>query len=382
MNNSNIVSFIRKTFNTEEFIPLHAPVFIGNEREYVLDAIDSTFVSSVGAYVDKAEQMTKEITGAKYAIATANGTAALHIALLLAGVSRDSEVITQPITFVATCNAIAYCAADPVFVDVDLDTLGMSPKSLEIFLMKNAYLENGKCYNKKTKKRIAACVPMHTFGFPCRIMEIKKICDRYNIELIEDSAESIGSLVGQKHTGTFGKIGVLSFNGNKTVTCGGGGAIITNDQKLAEMAKYITTTAKVSHKWEYVHDMIGYNYRMPNLNAAMICAQLEQLNSFLSDKRALAILYKNFFADTDISFMFEQENTTANYWLNTILFADKQERDSFLEYTNSNKVMTRPAWELMNRLPMFSTCQTDDLSNAEWLCDRIVNIPSSVRLHG
>ena len=375
------VSFIRSTFNTPEaFIPLHEPRFIGKEREYVMDAIDSTFVSSVGAYVDRFEKMMTEITGAKYAVATVNGTAALHICLVLAGVTNEDEVITQPLTFVATANSIAYTGAKPVFVDVDKDTLGLSPEKLEAFLNANAEMRDGKCYNKTTGRRFAACVPMHTFGFVCRIAEIASVCSRWNITLIEDAAESLGSYVGKKHTGNYGLVSSFSFNGNKTVTCGGGGAIVTNDEVLAKKAKHITTTAKVPHKWEYVHDHIGYNYRMPNLNAAMACAQLEQLNRFLTNKRELALLYKNFFKNTAIDFVFEMEGTTANYWLNTVLLKDRTERDSFLEYTNSNKVMTRPAWRLMNKLEMFKDAQTGDLSNAEWLEDRLVNIPSSVRI--
>jgi len=379
MNSSEVISFIRKTFNSEEFIPLHAPVFMGNEKKYVLDTIDSTFVSSVGTYVDSAEQMIKDITGAKYAIATVNGTAALHMALLLAGVKRGDELITQPITFVATCNAIAYCGATPVFIDVDGDTLGMSPESLEIFLKENACIENRKCYNKKTKKRISACVPMHTFGFPCRIVEIKNICAQYYIELVEDSAESIGSTIAGQHTGTFGKVGVLSFNGNKIVTSGGGGMIITNDEELGQRAKHITTTAKIPHKWDYDHDELGYNYRMPNLNAALICAQLEQLGKLIANKRELALAYKEFFWGSSIGFAFEMEGSTANYWLNTITLKNKKERDEFLAFSNENKVMTRPIWRLMNELNMYKDCQCSDLPNAKQLQDCVVNIPSSFR---
>lgn len=375
------VDFIRNTFNTPEaFIPLHEPRFIGKEREYVIDAIDSTFVSSVGAYVDRFEKMVTELTGVKYAVATVNGTAALHICLVLAGVSIEDEVITQPLTFVATSNAITYTGAKQVFIDVDKDTLGMSAEKLEIFLNTYAEIRNGQCYNKTTGRRFAACVSMHTFGFACRIEAIATICNRWNITLIEDAAESLGTYVGKTHTGNFGLVGSFSFNGNKTVTCGGGGAIVTNDEALAKKAKHITTSAKVPHKWEYVHDHIGYNYRMPNLNAAMACAQLEQLSRFLANKRELALQYKDFFKDHSIKFVFETAGTTANYWLNTVLLKDRAERDAFLEYTNSNKVMTRPAWCLMNKLEMFKYAQTGDLSNAEWLEDRVVNIPSSVRI--
>jgi perosamine synthetase len=379
MNNSNIVSFIKKKFNSEEFIPLHAPHFLGNEKKYVLEAIDSTYVSSVGAFVDKAEQIVKEITGSKFAIATVNGTSALHIALKLAGVTQNCEVITQPITFVATCNAISYCGAKPIFIDVDIDTLGMSPLSLEIFLSQNTYIENGKCYNKITKKRIVACVPMHTFGFPCRIKEINDICLNYNIELVEDSAESIGSKYNNQHTGTFGKLGVLSFNGNKIVTSGGGGMIITNDEELSKRAKHITTTAKIPHQWEYNHDEIGYNYRMPNLNAALICAQLEQLEIFIANKRELALDYRNFFSNSSVDFVFENEGSVANYWLNTIILNNREHRDSFLSYSNENKIMTRPIWRLMNELNMYKNCQSSNLTNSLKLQDCVVNLPSSFR---
>jgi aminotransferase in exopolysaccharide biosynthesis len=376
------VDFIRKSFNSpESFIPLHEPRFIGNERKYVLDAIDSTFVSSVGAYVDKFEQLITEITGAKYAIATVNGTAALHISLILAGVTADDEVITQPLTFVATSNAVAYIGARSVYVDVNRETLGLCPDKLNSFLEENAEIkDDGKCYNKITGRKIAACIPMHTFGFCAYIDKISEVCKKWEIPVVEDAAESLGSYYKNIHTGRFGLLGSFSFNGNKTVTCGGGGAIITDDENIAKLAKHITTTAKVPHKWEYVHDYVGYNYRMPNLNATIACAQLEQLNSFLSNKRELALMYKNFFSKTGISFVFEQEGTTANYWLNTILLSDREERDEFLSFSNSNKVMTRPAWHLMNKLEMFKHSQTGDLTNAAWLEDRIVNIPSSVRI--
>jgi perosamine synthetase len=377
---SELITFIRDKFKTQEFIPLHEPRFIGNEKNYLCDAIDSTFVSSVGAYVDRFESMMKEITGAKFAIATVNGTAALHVALILAGVDENSEVITQPLSFIATCNAISYTNAKPIFIDVDKDTMGLSPTKLRSFLESNTYQKEGKCFNSKTNKWITACVPMHTFGFPCRIEEISKVCNEFGITLIEDSAESLGSKVNNQHTGTFGLLGTFSFNGNKTVTCGGGGAIVTNDEALAKRAKHITTTAKVSHKWEYVHDEIGYNYRMPNLNAALACAQLEQLDKFLANKRELAATYKAFFDSKNLEFVMEQERAFANYWLMTVILKDLNERDAFLEYTNSNKVMTRPIWKLMNKLVMFKDCQCGDLSNAIWLEDRVVNIPSSVRV--
>lgn len=378
---NDTISFIRKAFNTpENFIPLHAPYFGGNEKKYLLDTIDSTFVSSVGAYVNRFEEMMLEITGAKYAIATTNGTSALHLAMVVAGVSAGDEVITQPLTFVATANAIAHCHATPVFVDVDKDTMGLSPDSLSTFLKEHVTVDSGKAINKTTGKRIAACVPMHTFGFPCRVEEIVAICKEYNIPVIEDAAESLGSYIGEQHTGTFGTMGTFSFNGNKTVTCGGGGAIVTNDEMLAKKAKHISTTAKVPHSWEFVHDEVGFNYRMPNLNAAVACAQLEQLPNILENKRRLAEEYNSYFANVDgIHHIKEAEGTKANYWLNCLVLNDLYSRNSFLEQANGSKVMTRPIWRLMNKLPMYEACQCAPLPNAEWLEDRVVNIPSSYR---
>lgn len=375
-----IVDFIRETFKTTEFIPLHEPRFIGNEKKYLNDCIDSTFVSSVGKYVDTFEKEFAKTVGSKYAIATVNGTAALHISLILAGIEQDDEVITQPLTFIATANAISYCGAKPVFVDVDLDTMGLSPKSLEAFLQTNCEIKADKCINKTTGKTIKACVPMHTFGHPCRIDEIKAVCDEWHIVLVEDAAESLGSYYKEKHTGTFGKLGAFSFNGNKIITSGGGGVIVTDDEALAKRAKHITTTAKIPHKWEYVHDEIGFNYRLPNLNAALLCAQLEQLEGFLENKRELASTYKQFFTVQNVRFVEEAKHSRSNYWLNAVLLDDIKQRDEFLEYTNSNGVMTRPIWALMNKLEMFKNCQHDELKNSLFLEERIVNIPSSVRL--
>jgi len=374
------VKYVQKIFQTEEFIPLHEPRFWGNEKKYVADCIDSTFVSSVGKYVDKFEEMIASYTGSKYAIATVNGTAALHIALLLSGVKENTEVLTQPLTFVATANAINYCNAHPVFIDVDKETMGMSPTKLEDYLTEYAEIKSdGSCYNKKTGRSIKACVPMHTFGHPAKIDEIKLICDKFNISLVEDSAESLGSTFSGKHTGTFGIFGVLSFNGNKTMTTGGGGMIITDDETLAKKAKHITTTGKVPHKWEYVHDLVAYNYRMPNLNAALGCAQLEIFDKFIENKKELFGEYKSFFQSTDIQLFEQPKNSTANYWLQAIVLPNRKERDTFLEYTNNNKVMTRPIWQLMNKSAMFKNAHCGPLENAEWFEDRVVNIPSSVR---
>jgi len=377
---NDFINFVRKINGTKKVIPLHEPKFIGNEKKYLNQCIDTTFVSSVGKFVNEFEEKIAKYTGAKYAIATTNGTSALHISLILAGVGQSDEVITQPLNFVASCNAISYCNATPIFVDVDIDTMGLSPSALRSFLEKNTKIENKKCINKKTNKIIKACIPMHSYGHPCRIDEIKKILKKYYIFLIEDAAESLGSFYKNKHTGTFGKLGILSFNGNKIITAGGGGCIITNDKIFAKKAKHITTTAKVSHKWDFNHDSIGYNYRMPNLNAALLVAQLEKLNTFITSKRKLARKYEVFFKNTDFNFFKEPEYCKSNYWLNSIVFKDKIQRSKFLKESNSKGIMTRPIWILMNKLPMFANAQHDDLKNSEWLYERVVNIPSSVKL--
>lgn len=380
----NIVSFIRSVFGeTDHFIPLHAPVFLGNEKKYLEECIDSTFVSSVGKFVDEFEVEIARYTGAKKAVACVNGTSALHLALKMAGVKQDNEVITQPLTFVATANAIKYCEAGPVFLDIDLDTMGLSPKALQHFLEKETYFDSktNSCVNKSTHRTISACLPMHTFGHPCKIDEIIEICNKYHIPVVEDAAESLGSLYKGQHTGTFGKIGVLSFNGNKIITTGGGGMLLFHDEDLAKQAKHLTTQAKLPHPWEFIHDEVGYNYRMPNINAALGLAQLEQLNNFLKSKRNLAKEYAEFFNKTAITYIKEPKDSMSNYWLNCILLKDKPERDTFLKYTNENGVMTRPAWQLMNKLPMYKHCHTDDLKNANIISERLVNIPSSFRIN-
>jgi aminotransferase in exopolysaccharide biosynthesis len=376
----NVIQYIRGLYPTFEYIPLHQPFFQGKEKEYVEDAIDSTFVSSVGEYVNLFEKQMARLAGTQYAIATVNGTSALHTALIVAGVKVNDEVLTQALTFVAAANAITYVNASPVFIDVDRDTMGMSPAKLEEFLVQCCEKrKDGSTYNKVSGRRISACVPMHTFGFPCRIDEIAAICEQWNIPLVEDAAESIGSYYKSQHTGSFGLMGTFSFNGNKTLTCGGGGAIVTNDEKMAKLAKHLTTQAKLPHPWEFVHDHIGYNYRMPNLNAAMACAQLEQLDFVLKRKRELAKEYKAFFSGTDITYIDEIEGAKANFWLNSIAFENRQEREAFLKDSNAAKVMTRPIWQLMFRLPMFRHCFKDGQENAIYLEERIANIPSSVR---
>ncbi len=381
MDFNGIVETIRRRFGQEGFIPLHAPYFGGKEREYLIECIDSTFVSSVGPFVDRFERDMCAITGAQFAIAAVNGTAALHMAMIVAGVERDDEVLSQALTFVATANAISYIGAKPVFLDVDKDTLGLSPQAVRQFLEKETFQnERNECINKRTGKRIKACVPMHTFGFPMKIHELLDLCNQYNIVLIEDAAESLGSFVGEQHTGTIGHIAAFSFNGNKTVTSGGGGAIVTNDETWAKRAKYLTTTAKVPHAWDFYHDEIGYNYRMPNINAALACAQMEQLPQILKNKRETASFYQEELTKQGVHVVTETPNTTANYWLNTIILNSKEERDAFLQFSNDKGVMTRPIWTLMNRLPAFQNSQTDSLENSIWLEERVVNIPSSVTL--
>jgi Predicted pyridoxal phosphate-dependent enzyme apparently involved in regulation of cell wall biogenesis len=377
----SIVDFIHQLYNTDKTVPLHAPLFIGNEKKYLNECIDTTFVSSVGKFVDRFEEEVAKYTGAKKAVVCVSGTNALHMSMLLIGVEREDEVLTQALTFIATCNAISYIGAHPVFIDVDKDTLGLSPTAVEAWLKNNAELKSNICYNKKTGKRVKACIPMHTFGHPVKIDELADICKKWHIELIEDAAESIGSFYKGQHTGTFGKIGAISFNGNKTITTGGGGMLLFRDEELGKLAKHLTTQAKVPHRWDFVHDHIGYNYRMPNINAALGCAQLENLERYVENKRETAKKYTEFFKNiSDIFFFTEPENCRSNYWLNVVILKDKALQQDFLEYTNDHGIMTRPVWELMNRLEMFKNCETDGLENTQWLADRIVNIPSSVRL--
>lgn len=376
----DFIQFVREIYKTNNFIPLHAPHFSGNEKKYLEECIDNTFVSSVGKFVDRFEDMVKTYTNAQRAVVCVNGTNALYLALVLVGVERGEEVLTQALTFVATANAISYSGATPVFIDVDKDTMGLSPDKVKDWLTKNTEMRAGICYNKRTGRRVKACVPMHTFGHPAKIDLLANICKEYNIELLEDAAESLGSFYKGQHTGTFGKIGILSFNGNKTITTGGGGMLLFQDQKLGDYAKHITTQAKIPHQWEFVHDHIGYNYRMPNINAALGCAQMEYLDMMLANKRDTAAMYKEYFQKiNDISFFEEPKESISNYWLNAILLKNKESRNKFLEHTNSNGIMTRPIWALMNKLPMFKDCETDDLTNTMWFEERVVNIPSSVR---
>ena len=376
-----ITDFIHNLYGTEGVVPLHAPLFIGTEKKYLEECINTTYVSSVGKFVDRFEEEMADYTGAKKAVVCVNGTNALHMAMLLCGVKRGDEVLSQALTFIATCNAISYICAYPVFLDVDRDTLGMSPKAVREWLEKNAEIRGSECFNRNTRRRVKACVPLHTFGHPVRIDELAARCKEWHIELIEDAAESIGSLFKGRHTGTYGRVGAISFNGNKTITTGGGGMLLFQDEELGKLAKHLTTQAKVQHRWSFVHAHIGYNYRMPNINAALGCAQLENLERYVEDKRRTAGIYADFFKDIpDMDFYTELEDSRSNYWLNVLLLKDRTAQQEFLEYTNDHGVMTRPVWELMNRLPMFSQCETDGLKNTQWLADRIVNIPSSVRL--
>ena len=395
----NVIGFIKDLYNNQEFVPLAVPRFIGNEKKYLNECIDTTFVSSVGKFVDRFEEDMAAYTGAKRAVVCVSGTNALHMSLMLVGVKRDDEVLTQALTFIATCNALSYIGAHPVFIDVDKSTMGLSPDAMKEWLQKNAEVRKNTrineldksydfafhedeyaCYNKNTGRRIKACVPMHTFGHPVRIEEIAALCKEWHIELVEDAAESIGSKYKGKHTGTFGKVGAISFNGNKTITTGGGGMMLFNDEEFGAYAKHITTQAKIPHRWEFRHDHIGYNYRMPNINAALGCAQLENLDAYVADKRATVAAYAEYFKNVDgIEFFTEPENSFSNYWLNVVILPDHEKQLEFLQETNDNGVMTRPIWELMNRLPMFENCENDGLMNTIFFADRVVNIPSSVR---
>lgn len=376
----DLFQLISSHFGTDEFIPLHEPRFSNLDKEFVADAIDSTFVSSVGEYVDRFEEELAGYLGAKRAVVTVNGTSALQVALRLAGVEPETEVLTQSLTFIATANSIAYNNAHPVFLDVDRNRMGLSPDAVRDFLEEHAEMQEGGVFNKGSGRRIAAIVPMHTFGHPCRIEELCSVADEWGIPVVEDAAEALGSRSKGQCCGTFGQMGIFSFNGNKTITSGGGGAIVTDDEELADRAKYLTTTAKVPHRWEFVHDEIGYNYRMPNLNAALACAQLSQLDRLLADKRELAGEYKSFFETVNwADFVDEPAGCESNFWLNAIVLKDGNKQNQFLEESNAVGIMTRPVWKLMNELEMYSDCQCGVLENTQWLEKRVINIPSSAR---
>ncbi|CAK2204512.1 Aminotransferase in exopolysaccharide biosynthesis [Vibrio crassostreae] len=377
MKATSIVEFVRDTYKTDEFIPLHAPTFNGNEKAYVMETIESTFVSSVGKFVDDFERKIEAYTGAAKAVATVNGTAALHAALYMADVQRGDLVITQALTFVATCNALYHMGAEPIFVDVSPVSLGLCPKAVDAFLSEHAEVTKTGCIHKNTGKRIKAVVPMHTFGHPVELDELVAVCLKWNLVLVEDAAESLGSFYKGKHTGTIGDVSAVSFNGNKIITTGGGGMVLCKTQELGARTKHVTTTAKVPHPYEFFHDEPGFNYRMPNLNAALGCAQMEVIELYLKQKRQLAKCYEDLFTGTDFQFVTEPDYAESNYWLNAIICPDKKSREEILAGTNSAGVMTRPIWQLMHRLPMFENAMRGDLTYSEFVESHIINLPSS-----
>ncbi|EKO3577027.1 LegC family aminotransferase [Vibrio metschnikovii] len=377
MNAHLLVEFIRDQYQTQEFVPLHAPTFAGNEKAYVIETIDSTFVSSVGKFVDEFERKMEAFTGSARAVATVNGTAALHAALYMAGVERGDLVITQALTFVATCNALYHMGAEPIFVDVSPVSMGLCPKAANAFLEEHAQVTESGCIHKQTGRRIKAVVPMHTFGHPVELDELVAVCLKWNITLVEDAAESLGSFYKDKHTGTLGEFGAVSFNGNKIITTGGGGMVLCGTEEAGRRTKHVTTTAKVPHPYEFFHDEPGFNYRMPNLNAALGCAQMEVLERYLAQKRQLAHEYQAFFAGSDVTFVVEPEYAQSNYWLNAIICADAQQRNELLEQTNAAGVMTRPIWQLMHRLPMFEQALRGDLTHSEFIEAHLINLPST-----
>ena len=377
MKATSIVEFVRDTYKTDEFIPLHAPTFNGNEKAYVMETIDSTFVSSVGKFVDDFERKIEAYTGTAKAVATVNGTAALHAALYMADVQRGDLVITQALTFVATCNALYHMGAEPIFVDVSPVSLGLCPKAVDAFLSEHAEITEAGCIHKQTGKRIKAVVPMHTFGHPVELDELVAVCLKWNLVLVEDAAESLGSFYKGKHTGTMGDVSAVSFNGNKIITTGGGGMVLCKTEELGARTKHVTTTAKVPHPYEFFHDEPGFNYRMPNLNAALGCAQMEVIEQYLKQKRQLAKCYENLFSGTDFQFVTEPDYAESNYWLNAIICPDKKSREEILAGTNSAGVMTRPIWQLMHRLPMFENAMRGDLTYSEFIEAHLINLPST-----
>ncbi|MEI8655978.1 MULTISPECIES: LegC family aminotransferase [Vibrio] len=377
MKSSAIVEFVRDVYQTQDFIPLHTPNFGVKEKDYVMETIESTFVSSVGKFVDQFEQQIESYTGCAKAVATVNGTSALHTALYMAGVERGDLVITQALTFVATCNAIYHMGAEPIFVDVSPASLGLCPKAVESYLLENAEVRDVGCYHNATGQRIKAVVPMHTFGHPVELDELSRVCSSWNISLVEDAAESLGSFYKNRHTGTIGDFGALSFNGNKIITTGGGGMVLCKTLETGLHTKHVTTTAKVPHPYEFFHDEAGFNYRMPNINAALGCAQMEVLQDYLIQKRKLAGLYQAFFANSDTHFITEPDYAQSNYWLNAIICPDSAVRESILKETNADGVMTRPIWKLMHRLPMFEHALRGDLSYSEYIEAHLVNLPST-----
>lgn len=377
MNVELITKFIRELYKSNDFIPLHAPTFGGNEKKYVLETIDSTFVSSVGKFVDQFEKEIELFTGSARAVATVNGTTALHAALYVAGVKRNDLVITQALTFVATGNVIHHMGAEPVFLDVSEKSLGLCPLAVSQFLEKFADIDQDGAVHKITGQRIRAVVPMHTFGHPVELDELLVVCEKWGLVLVEDAAESLGSYYKGRHTGTIGHFGALSFNGNKIITTGGGGAVICQTKELGASVKHVTTTAKVPHPYEFFHDEPGFNYRMPNINAALGCAQIESLSDYIVEKRIIAERYEEFFNGTAIQFFKEPDYAQSNYWLNAIICPSEEFRNNLLDETNSSGVMTRPIWKLLHRLPMFAGTMRDDLSVSKRIEGCLVNLPSS-----
>lgn len=376
-----VIDVVRQHYG-DGFVPLHAPCFQGNEKTKLIDCIDSTFVSSVGKYVDQFEQQVAEFSGAKYAVAVVNGTMGLMLALRLVGVQAGDLVLTQSLSFVATANAISMLGAQPVFLDVDDVSLGLSANDLQQFLQTQTKQVHGERIHLATGRRIAACMPMHTLGFACEIDKIAMLCQQYGIALVEDAAESLGSFSAGQHTGTFGDIGVFSFNGNKILTTGGGGMLVTNNETLAKQAKHLSTTAKVPHAWAFEHDEMAYNLRMPNLNAALGVAQMEQLPEFLQQKQQLAEYYQRQFQHaTEFKFLGDSEYTQSNHWLNALLFHDCQQVECFLKISNQQQIQTRPLWTPMHQLAIYQDAIRTELSNTENLAQCIVNIPSGVRCH-
>ena len=378
---NKLIEFIRDYFRSNGPIPLHAPFFNELEKEYVSDTIQTTLVSSIGSYVDQFEKEIINYTSSPAAIATVNGTAALHISLKIAGFGANDLVITQPLTFLATCNAISYCRAKPIFIDVDRETLGLSPAYMESWLKENAEIDDaGVCKTKLDRRTIRACVPVHTFGHPANLTGLKKVAKEWGLKIVEDSTEALGSLYKKKHAGTFGDFGSLSFNGNKIITTGGGGMILT-DTNNGNIAKHLTTTAKKHHPYEYIHDEVGFNYRLPNINAALGCAQMKKINSFIIAKRNLAKTYEEVLKNSDLLFVKEPIDCSSNYWLNAVICENKDHRNKLLEITNKNQISTRPIWRLLNTLKMYKNCRCDELKNSKWLEDRIVNLPSSAHIN-
>ncbi len=372
--------FIRQQFANQSSIPLHEPTFCGNEKQYLAECIDSTFVSSVGVFIDKFEQSVADFVGSQHAVAVVNGTQALFVALKSLGVDASCEVLTQSLTFVATANAIHYTGAAPVFLDVDPHTLGLSPVALKEFLQQHTELRNGRRINKSSGRTIAVSLPMHTCGHPCQVDALQTICEESKIYLIEDAAESLGSYTANKHSGTFGNMGIFSFNGNKVITTGGGGMIVTDDDELAQKLRHLTTTAKIPHPWEFIHDEIGYNFRLPNINAALGLAQMEQLPSFLQNKRELATKYRDFFNGSEIKYLDEPAGSQSNFWLNTILLPTETRKEAFLEQANHQGIGARSLWKPMHLLEMYRHYQRDAQTNAEQIYRQAVNLPSSVRM--